>query len=314
MASEAAAAASLEPDIRLAQAISMLLADLSDEQRRSFRTQQDNFLPPTITDVMRVVAKVDIVAGGKQKGGGRTFGPRLTGFLEAVQEFASIGEVELGGSMSLLATSVWLIVCLTLTILAEYPRWLEKASMTLMSAGRNAPRRMEITLFYARTARSRKDDHTRQHALTILYSLYRQLAKDRQDRVLFLENLHTDSFDTRLMTKALGDALKTNKKTYIVVDGLDECKDAERSKVINVLQGLQIYSPLSICLSSRPGILSHIGWAGLHSIYIPEDNPDIELYVDSELSSRFEHGELVVGHPALEESALHLPTQGKELK
>jgi hypothetical protein len=65
---------------------------------------------------MRVVAKVDIVAGGKQKGGGRTFGPRLTGFLEAVQEFASIGEVELGGSMSLLATSVWLIVCLTLTV------------------------------------------------------------------------------------------------------------------------------------------------------------------------------------------------------
>ncbi|RKK92206.1 hypothetical protein BFJ68_g8637 [Fusarium oxysporum] len=473
MASEAAAAASLEPDIRLAQAISMLLADLSDEERLSFETHQDNFLPPTITDVMRLVAKVDIVAGGKQKGGGRTFGPRLTGFLEAVQEFASIGEVELGGSMSLLATSVWLIVCLTLTILAEYPRWLEKASMTLMSAGRNAPRRMEIRLFYARSkklqsflheyfgvvvhtchyivkslrssvfakaisflmdsklkgyesdlerwaakireemmilqfqpaplqtggfanifdsGKSKSQPNSLAHnvevverystydyltpwlkirksgstdlfkllpeyqsflacndsstllysgrpgagktvilanmvsdliqrqsgnsqiafffcqwdknnsllALTILYSLYRQLAKDRQDRVLFLENLHTDSFDTRLMTKALGDALKTNKKTYIVVDGLDGCKDTERSKVINVLQGLQIYSPLSICLSSRPGILSHIGWAGLHSIYIPEDNPDIELYVDSELSSRFEHGELVVGHPALE--------------
>lgn len=116
MASEAAAAASLEPDIRLAQAISMLLADLSDEQRRSFRTQQDNFLPPTITDIMRVAAKVDIVAGGKQKGSGRTFGPRLTGFLEAVQEFASAGEVELGGSMSLLAASVWLIVRLTLMV------------------------------------------------------------------------------------------------------------------------------------------------------------------------------------------------------
>jgi hypothetical protein len=116
MADPSRAAASLKPDIRLAQAISMLLADLPDEQRRSFRTQREEFLPPTITDVMRVVAEVDMVARGKQKGSSRTFGPRLTNFLEAVQEFASIGEVVLGGSMSSLATSVWLIVRLTIMV------------------------------------------------------------------------------------------------------------------------------------------------------------------------------------------------------
>ncbi|KAM5519714.1 PFS domain-containing protein [Fusarium oxysporum f. sp. phaseoli] len=136
-------------------------------------------------------------------------------------------------------------------------------------------------------------------ALTILYCLYRQLVKNRQDRVLFVTDLHTGSFDTRLMTNLLRDALNTNKKTYIVLDGLYECQETERTKVINVLQTLQTHSSLSICLSSRPGTLSHIGWVELHSIYIPEDNPDIELYVDSELSRRFEDGELVVGNPAL---------------
>ncbi|EXL97681.1 hypothetical protein NOF04DRAFT_6872 [Fusarium oxysporum II5] len=473
MADPSRAAASLKPDIRLAQAISMLLANLPDEQRRSFRTQGEELSPPTITDVMRVVAEVDMVTRGKQKGSSRAFGPRLTNFLEAVQEFASIGEVVLGGSMSSLAASVWLIVRLTIMMLAEYPRWLEKVSTMLMSAGRTAPRRMEISMFYARSkhlqsclheyfsvvvhtchyivkslqssifakfisfatdsklkgyesdlerwatmikeemkilqsqpAPTRTDDFAnifpnsgksklqtknlahnlevaerystydyltawkrirkcgstslftllpkyqsfiacngsstllylgqagagksvilanmvddlvqRQsdstqiafffcrwdqtdslQAITILYCLYRQLLENRQDRFLFLEDVHDGSSDSRLMTNVLRDALNTSKKTYIVLDGLDGCQETERAKVISVLQALQAHSSLSICLSSRPGTLSHIGWTELHLIYILEDNPDIEFFVDSELSRRFEQGALEVGNPAL---------------
>lgn len=136
-------------------------------------------------------------------------------------------------------------------------------------------------------------------AITILYCLYRQLSNNVRDRVLFLDYLHNGSFDTGLMTSVLRNALNTIKKTYIVLDGLDDCQETERTKVISVLQALQTDKPLSICLSLRPGTLSQIGWAELCSIYISEDNPDVELYVDSELSRRFEQGKLVVGNPAL---------------
>ncbi|KAF4951596.1 hypothetical protein FGADI_7371 [Fusarium gaditjirri] len=462
MTDASTAEASLKPAIRLAQAISMLLADLSDEQRRSFITQRENFLPPTIADVMRVVAEVDVVAMGKHKGIGRGFGPRLTNFLEAVQQFASMGELVLGGSVSLLAASVWLTVRLTLMMLAESPSWLEGASKMLMSAGRTAPRCMEISRFYSQSEqlqsflheyfntvvhichyivkslqrpafpnvlslytdlklkvfesdlerwaamikeemktlkyqqaptqtggfanpsklrsqlapsfqktdrystydywtpwriirRSGTTDLFRRlpmyqsfaacndsstllysgqpgggksvilanmvddlalrqsgnvqiafffcqwdqpdslQALTILYCLHQQLV----DRVLSFPNLYSGSFDTGQMISLLRDALNTNKKTYIVLDGLNECQETEKTKVINVLRALQAHSSLSICLSSRPGTLSHIGWAKLHSISIPEDNPDIELYVESELSQRLELAKLVVRNPAL---------------
>jgi ankyrin repeat domain-containing protein 50 len=120
MASAVAAAAPLNPEIRLAQAVSELLADLSDEQRRSFRTQQENFSPPNATDVMIVVAEIDRVAARKKKVRLRAFGPRMANFLQAVQEFASLGDDVLGASVSLLSGSVWLIVRLTFMVCSFY--------------------------------------------------------------------------------------------------------------------------------------------------------------------------------------------------
>lgn len=73
-------ASPVKPEIRLAQAISQLEADLSSEQKATFYTyrSQSRDSPPNPSDVMQLTAEIDRRASGKI--GGRCFGPRLTFF------------------------------------------------------------------------------------------------------------------------------------------------------------------------------------------------------------------------------------------
>jgi len=94
-------ASRLKPEIRLAQAVSQFEADLSSEQKTSFRTyrSQSRDSPPDLSDIMRLTAEIDCRASGKV-GGRRCFGPRLTNFLQAVQRssfFACVHVIEHSG-------------------------------------------------------------------------------------------------------------------------------------------------------------------------------------------------------------------------
>jgi hypothetical protein len=111
-----ASAAPLKADIRLAQAVSLFKADLSAEQKATFRTYQSSSLksPPNIDDVMLLTAEIDRHA--RKNGGGRCIGPRLTNVLQAVQQFASLGDVVVGGSQNMLACSVWSLVRMALLV------------------------------------------------------------------------------------------------------------------------------------------------------------------------------------------------------
>jgi hypothetical protein len=110
-------ASRLKPDIRLAQAISQFDADLSSHQKatlRAYRSQIQN-VPLDPSDVMRLTAEIDRRATGKM-GCGRCFGPRMTNFLQAVQQFAAIGDVMIGGSQNLIACGVWSLVRMSLLV------------------------------------------------------------------------------------------------------------------------------------------------------------------------------------------------------
>jgi ankyrin repeat domain-containing protein 50 len=110
-------ASPLKPEIRLAQAVSQFEADLSSEQKTSFRTyrSQSRCFPPDPSDVMRLTAEIDRRVSGKV-GGGRCFGPRLTNFLQAVQQFAALGDIIVGGSQNLIACGVWSLVRASLLV------------------------------------------------------------------------------------------------------------------------------------------------------------------------------------------------------
>jgi len=100
-------ASPFKPGIRLAQAVSEFEADLSTEQKALFRSyrSQSSRSPPDTRDVMRLTAEIDLRSAGKV-GGGRCFGPRMTNVLAAVQQFASLGDIIVGGSQNLIACGV----------------------------------------------------------------------------------------------------------------------------------------------------------------------------------------------------------------
>ena len=110
-------AARLKPEIRLAQAVSEFEADLSSQQKASFRVQRSQSLssPPDSSDVMRLTAEMDRNMFSKS-GLRRCFGPRMTAFLQAVQQFAALGDVIIGGSQNLIACGVWSLVRMTLLV------------------------------------------------------------------------------------------------------------------------------------------------------------------------------------------------------
>jgi hypothetical protein len=116
MANALQKASQLKPKIRLAQAIKSFEAELSSEQKVAFnaaRSSAQSF-PPDQMDVMRLLSEMDKTSG--VVAGKRCFGPRFTNFLEAVQRFASIGDVVVGGSQNMAACGVWALVRLTVLV------------------------------------------------------------------------------------------------------------------------------------------------------------------------------------------------------
>jgi hypothetical protein len=106
----------LTPELRLAQAVSQFEASLSSDQKatlRAYRSQIQN-APPNPGDVMRLTAEIDCATS--KIGSRRCFGPRMTNFLFAVQQFASIGDVMIGGSQNLIACGVWSLVRMLLLV------------------------------------------------------------------------------------------------------------------------------------------------------------------------------------------------------
>ena len=108
------AAGPLKPEIRLAQAVSLFEADLSPEQKRTFRSRRDNSLksPPDIQDVMHLTAEID----RHRLGSGPCLGPRLTNMLQAIQQFAALGDIVIGGAQNIIASGVWTLVRVTLLV------------------------------------------------------------------------------------------------------------------------------------------------------------------------------------------------------
>ena len=116
MSNHLAIVSRLKPEIRLAQAVSQFEADLSDEQKSTYRALKAQSLnsPPEPSDVMRITAQIDRQMSNKV--GNRCFGPRFTNFLQGVQQFAALGDVVVGGSQNIVACGVWSLVRMSLLV------------------------------------------------------------------------------------------------------------------------------------------------------------------------------------------------------
>ncbi|KAJ6106657.1 hypothetical protein N7512_010174 [Penicillium capsulatum] len=153
MALAVAKAAHLKAEVRLGQAISEFVADLSDEQKARFNIRRSQALlsPPTIQDVRSLTAEIDRVHGG------RCLGPRLIKVVEAVQKFAALGDILVGGSQNIIACGVWSMMLITNDdhcvnqLMTNFCSHLERLSILFMNVGRSAPRIERIALLYSRS-------------------------------------------------------------------------------------------------------------------------------------------------------------------
>ncbi|KAG5802176.1 hypothetical protein H9Q74_013027 [Fusarium xylarioides] len=142
----------LKPDIRLAQAVSEFEAALTAEQKVTFRASRTAAIStaPTMSDVMRLTAEMDLKATSKH-GRIRCFGPRLTNMLQAIQQFAALGDIVVGGSQNLIACGVWSAARMTVHVMTGYLTHLEKLSVLFMTVGRNAPRYQAMAAIYPKS-------------------------------------------------------------------------------------------------------------------------------------------------------------------
>lgn len=181
---------------RLRDAVAQYEKDLNLDQQKTllaYRLQAHNS-PPDVSDVMRITAEIDREVSKTKVFRGRCFGPRFTNILQAVQQFAALGDVIVGGSQNLIACGVWSLLT------ANFSACVERLSKLLMDAGRAAPRYQEMALLYpqSRSLRSNMCEY-----FTVVVRLCHQLVMFTKQSIFqqlkaFLSDQEMTSFRDQL--------------------------------------------------------------------------------------------------------------------
>lgn len=158
-----------------------------------------------------------------------------------------------------------------------------------------------VTYFF-----SRHDIPESLNARTVIGSLARQLLLPIADLTMAAEVIDETASapDFEKILSLLHRALPSEYKAYFVLDGLDDWDYSERDMLAQQLQKLQETVVLHLCVSSRvePSSALEMSFARVTTLKItsiPDDNPDIEMFVEAQLTSCLECGKLVVGDPGL---------------
>ncbi|KAL3490396.1 ankyrin repeat-containing domain protein [Aspergillus germanicus] len=144
----------------------------------------------------------------------------------------------------------------------------------------------------------------RMKAQTVIGSLTRQLLQPIQDLAPASDFLvkHPGRGVVHLcgLLKAM---LSREYRAYIVLDGLDNCTDGERTAILDSLRKLQDMTCVSLC-TLRLEASDHLRFSfesfpSLSSFCIPKHNPDIDDFIEPELERCLESGSLALHDPRL---------------
>ena len=143
-------------------------------------------------------------------------------------------------------------------------------------------------------------------ARTIIGSLARQLLRptpDLSEATRWLPD-YTPNRDIRGISNLLKRSILPSDKAYFILDGLDECKAPEREELIQELRELQEVFSMRLCVSLRLESnntlkLGSGEFISPRTVTFPEDNPDIEEFIEDELTRCIESKSLILGNPAL---------------
>ncbi|KAK7926616.1 hypothetical protein PG985_003614 [Apiospora marii] len=204
----------------------------------------------------------------------------------------------------------------------EYRRWRqeEKSSMLLRVAGKLGsgktvllanmvqdvllqPKAPVVAFFF-----SRVDDAESLTASTIIGSLTRQLIEsmpmDTDNSAMRTILANSNNQD---MAFSLQRLLPLFSRVFFILDGLDDCPLSERKKIFSILSRFladKRNGILSVCISYRLEAESRVQAelaAYQHSevLFMPEENKEIDDFIQAKLEASLESGNLTLGDPAL---------------
>ena len=112
------------------------------------------------------------------------------------------------------------------------------------------------------------------------------------------------TLDVEKIFNLLRHALPADFKAYVILDGIDDCDDTEREQLTQHLHKLQVTFKVLLCISHRVesnSLLKHYlkKLTAATSTSIPDNNPDIEDFIEAELAICIQSRKLVLGDPSL---------------
>lgn len=144
-------------------------------------------------------------------------------------------------------------------------------------------------------------------ARTIIGSLCGQLLARHLNDAL-IDDLLGESHSTQRLSydgvaAIMKSLLSKEDRTFIVLDGLDECDTSEAQEVLRTLHESQQGANLLLLISQRSqgddAWLTYQGQRPDWVFRLLNNNPDIDAFIESELQSRTAAKELVLGDPGL---------------
>ncbi|KAF2133804.1 hypothetical protein P153DRAFT_380980 [Dothidotthia symphoricarpi CBS 119687] len=140
-------------------------------------------------------------------------------------------------------------------------------------------------------------------ARTIIGALVRQVLQPLPDLPSLKETKY-GSLDYEDMLELLRHALPRRHLTYFVLDGLDLCDESEKEEVFPICRLLQKVTSVLICITYR--LEPNITLGSLHNRFIapqvvplPDNQSDIETFIQAELERCLERRVLNIGEPRL---------------
>lgn len=132
-------------------------------------------------------------------------------------------------------------------------------------------------------------------ARVVLGALVRQILMHFPDGETFSDSSLSSCTELLKMVESL---LPRDRRVYVVFDGQDLCEQKERDDIHHFVASLSVTHKVSMCASRRLQPDSRI-LEGAMFIKMPENGPDIEAFIEMELTRCLESRALVVGNPTL---------------
>ena len=136
-------------------------------------------------------------------------------------------------------------------------------------------------------------------ARTIIGSIARQLFEDRHDIVDAAVDSIIDWDIDEIVGLVKKGFLGSTKPIYLVLDGLDQCESDQQEIILKTIKALQESIKILLCISARwepdQNPIPQMGeLSSLTTYKIPEDNPDIVAFIDTEINDCISSGRLTI--------------------